>query len=370
MKTESRKSFIINVLYVLTIASIVFFTIKYALFALMPFVVAFGISTVLQPIIRFLKRKTRIGQKPLAVITLLLSICTVGTVATFLGIEAVIIVKNLIAAAPEYYASTVHPALINLVDHAQNFLRNFDADITLNYADFIPSISNFMPSMGTIFDTTTNILSSVPGIFISIIITTVSTFFMCVDYPLLTHWVLYQFPEKTRHTIIEIKSYTTHIIKKYVRSYALILSITFLELCVLFLIGGLIDTNMFPSVSSTFFYAFLIALFDILPIVGTGTVLIPWSIISILLGNYKMGIIIAVIYLIVTIIRHSIESRIVGHQVGLHPVVTLMAMIMGTSLLGPIGLFALPITIALLKDLNDKGKIHLFKHLPKDEKFE
>lgn len=367
MKTENRRRFIINVLYVVTIIAIVFFAFKYALFALAPFVVAFIISSLLQPIIRFLKRTTHLKQRPLAIVTLILFICTVGTVVVCIGIEVVILTKDLVAKAPEYYTSTVQPALTNLIDHVQSFLRNFDADISLDYKELVPKMSDLIPSFSTIFDTTTEIIVSVPTIFISVLVGTISTFFMCVDYPLLTRWVLYQIPEKTRHTVIEVKKYVTEILFKYIRSYALILSITFCELCILFLIAGLIETTMFPSVGMTIFYAFIIALFDILPIVGTGTVLIPWGVISILLGDYRMGIMLFIIYLIITVIRHTIEPKIIGNQVGLHPVVTLMAMIVGTSLFGVLGLFGLPITIALLKDLNDKGKIHIFKYLPKDE---
>lgn len=63
----------------------------------------------------------------------------------------------------------------------------------------------------------------------------------------------------------------------------------------------------------------------------------------------------------VTVIRNIIEPKIVGSQVGLHPLVTLMSMFIGAQLFGVLGLFGLPITLSLLKNLNDQGVIHIFK---------
>ena len=89
--------------------------------------------------------------------------------------------------------------------------------------------------------------------------------------------------------------------------------------------------------------------------------MIPWSIIALLYGNYTIGIGVAVLYIIITIIRNIIEPKLVGQQVGLHPVVTLISMFVGLHFLGFIGMLGLPITIALLRYLNDKGIVEIFK---------
>ncbi|MBQ5758322.1 MAG: AI-2E family transporter [Clostridia bacterium] len=79
-----------------------------------------------------------------------------------------------------------------------------------------------------------------------------------------------------------------------------------------------------------------------------------------------MALKIGILYLAITIIRNIIEPKIVGDHVGMHPVVTLMAMVIGTYVFGPIGLLGLPITIALFKSLNDEGIIHVF-NMPEPE---
>lgn len=137
-----------------------------------------------------------------------------------------------------------------------------------------------------------------------------------------------------------------------VRSYLLIMSITFIELSIGLSVIGIPNAVLI---------AFMIAIFDILPVLGTGGIMIPWTIITFIQGNYQVSIGILVVYVIVTIVRNILEPKIVGGQLGLHPVVALMSMFIGANLIGVIGLFGFPITLSLLKHLSDTGTIKLFK---------
>ena len=108
-------------------------------------------------------------------------------------------------------------------------------------------------------------------------------------------------------------------------------------------------------------YSPTISIFDILPVLGTGGIMIPWSIISLITGDIKMGILLAIVYIVVTVIRNIIEPKIVGKQLGLHPLVTLVSMFIGVNIAGIVGLFGAPILLSLLVHLNKKGVVSLFK---------
>ena len=73
------------------------------------------------------------------------------------------------------------------------------------------------------------------------------------------------------------------------------------------------------------------------------------------------GVCLLLLYAVVTVIRNIIEPKIVGQQVGLHPLVTLLAMVVGVSVFGGVGMLGLPVAVAVVKQLNDDGAIHLFK---------
>ena len=80
-----------------------------------------------------------------------------------------------------------------------------------------------------------------------------------------------------------------------------------------------------------------------------------------ILGNTKIGIGILIIYIVITVVRQTVEPKIVGQQIGLHPIITLILMYIGAQLMGVLGLFILPIMATIVKKLNDEGTIHLFK---------
>jgi predicted PurR-regulated permease PerM len=146
-------------------------------------------------------------------------------------------------------------------------------------------------------------------------------------------------PLSIKKILKKIWVYLTDTLFVVIRSYALIMLLTFTELSILFSLFG---------IEHAVVKAGLIAMLDILPILGTGGIMIPWSVISFALGHTAMGIKLMVIYIIVTIIRNYVEPKIVGAQLGLYPIITLVSMFLGLRLFGFWGLFGLPVGISFL----------------------
>ena len=136
-----------------------------------------------------------------------------------------------------------------------------------------------------------------------------------------------------------------------IKSYATIMAITFLELTIAFFIIGL---------DGFIWIALGIAIFDILPVFGTGGIMIPWALLMFINGNITLGIELSVIYVIVTVIRNIIEPKIVGGNLGLHPVLTLASMLIGSHFFGVVGLFGCPLLISFILYLHKEyGEIKL-----------
>jgi predicted PurR-regulated permease PerM len=106
--------------------------------------------------------------------------------------------------------------------------------------------------------------------------------------------------------------------------------------------------------------AAMIAVIDILPVLGTGGIVVPWIIIELIKGNMPFAFGLATLYLIITVVRNILEPKLVGKQIGLHPLVMLMCMYVGLKLFGFIGLFVLPVAVVIVKHLYDNDKIHFF----------
>ena len=177
------------------------------------------------------------------------------------------------------------------------------------------------------------------------------------DYDKVVHFIKLQLPAKHKNLLSETKQLFSKTIVKMLRAYALIMFITF---CELFLGFTVMNTIGIMHNAYAVVIAIGIAIFDILPVAGSGGILIPWALISLLGGNTKQGIGLLVLYVVITVIRQYIEPKIVGQTLGVNPLVTLMGLYFGLKIFGFIGMFLVPLAVMTVKAFNDTGRIHLY----------
>ena len=144
----------------------------------------------------------------------------------------------------------------------------------------------------------------------------------------------------------------TENILKMLRGYLIIMCITFCELAV-----GLAVIRVKYAVA----IALVIAVFDILPVLGTGGIMIPWVIIECIAGNWIRALSLFIVYAIITVIRNVIEPKIIGRQVGIPAIVTLLSMYLGLQIFGVLGMFAFPILIIIIMKLQENNLVHIWK---------
>jgi len=354
---ERKKKFIVNTLYIVLIVLIVYILFKYALGLVSPFIFAFGFAYLLKKPSRFVAQKLRLPKKLVAVIFVLVFYLTIGIILSLSGIKIIAVVTDIISGLPLLYEEQLAPFLVNRFDAIEAAIFRLDPAlvtmITEGFDQFVNSIGDNISKISlSLVGTISGVATSLPGILIRILIMMISTFFIASDYELLSQFVQRQFTGKGNDLMMRIKHYLIDTLFVVFRSYAIIMSVTFVELAI-----GLSIIN----VPNAILIALIIAMFDIMPIFGTGGVMIPWTIISFIQGDYKLGIGLLVVYVFVTIVRNILEPKIVGSQLGLHPVVTLMCMFIGVNMFGVLGLFGFPITLSLLKHLSDTGAVKIFK---------
>lgn len=354
---EKRRTFIINFLYFAIIVALSLFVLRFALTLLFPFVAALFISYVLRCPIDFLAAKTRLSRKVSAILIVLIFYVTIGTLLVLGSIRAFSYVSDLVQRLPQIYLRYVSPVMTDLFDELEHALSQVDPSIleTVDYLwdQLMQSLRSLVSGLSlSSMEVISDFASSLPMLFIRLVLMVISTFFIAMDYEALSAFCMRQLNEKAQNVVMQIKQYVVGTLFVCIRSYALIMSITFVELSVgLTLIG----------IRKSVFIAFCIAVFDILPVLGTGGIMIPWALISAILGDYPGAAKLAVLYVFITIVRNIIEPKIVGGQIGLHPVVTLVSMFAGVQLFGVVGLFGFPIGLSLLTYLNRTGTIHLYR---------
>ena len=179
-----------------------------------------------------------------------------------------------------------------------------------------------------------NILGSLPSIAIFLIVTVIACFYFALDLDAIHSAVISILPHKVSRTLPIIKRKLGETVAKYLRAYILLLFLTFCQLFVGFSIIG---------VPYPLLIALLVALVDILPVLGVGSVLIPWSIIeTVFFKDIYTGIALLILYIIVTVIRQITEPRVVAGSLGLHPLVTIISMYVGLKVFGLFGMILGP----------------------------
>lgn len=353
MKLEKQKAFIIHCIFIFILLIFIYVGIKYVFPLLMPFVIGVIIAMAFRGIIDKLEKRTGIKRAFLSIFVLLIFYGFIGFVITMIGSKISTFISSLFNSLPSLYKDTFLPALQIISDNiverfpsVKTYLDNFVINIDQSFFNFISNTSSKVVGLAT------GVAGQIPTLLIKFIFTIVASFFFTIDYYKITGFLIGQFGGKKQDMILRLKDNVVGTLGKFVRAYTLIISITFLELSVGFWILG---------VPTPFLFGLLVAIIDVMPILGTGAVLIPWSMIALIMGNTKVGIGMLLLYIIITVVRQVIEPRIVGQQIGLHPLITLILMYVGAQLMGILGLFILPIIATILVKLNKEGSIHLFK---------
>ena len=372
---EKRRSILINAMYFALIVAVFYFVIKTCFGLLLPFIVAFIIAACIQRPVHFLSEKTHISRGPFSTVFVLLIIGVIGLLLFLLGNRLFIRAKGFydyimlrMQNLPEFLTE-IRDWLVNAIGFLPGSMRESVTEtLTVFFDDLIKngfkglSLSGFSINWGSLVSagagTIKDTVVQIPSVLIGIVISIVASVFMTIEYNQIKAFIIRQFSPRNRTKIRAAKAVALTTLKKMFKAYGLIMLITTTELCI-----GLYTLKLLKIFDSDYivFLSIIIAIIDIIPVLGTGTVLIPWAVYSLVTGSIPLGISLIVIYAVILVIRQIIEPKLVAGQVGLSPIVTIIAMYVGTKLLGVLGFFILPFTVILIKKFNDESIIHLFK---------
>lgn len=360
---EKRKSFVISFIYLTIFVGLYYFLIKYAMGYIFPFVFAAILSIFLQPVVRWFTKK--------------LHLKTHGFISTILVLLLVVSVVGLIAGAgyvlfvelKDFFAylsnsiSSVDDIIIMVENTAMNFIDKLPKGIGNAVGGYVTDFFDNLGNKDSSLDLSAlsaplsgawSVVKGIPSFVLSLVVTVISCVFMTAEYDKVRDMILEMCSEETGEKLVNAKRTVTKGIGKLIKAYATLMIITFTEVFLglnLMKLIGIYDGGYIAII------AFVTCIVDIIPVLGTGTILIPWAVYNIVTGNFALGIALLLLYAVITVIRQVIEPKLVANQVGLPSIVTIMAMFLGGRVLGALGIFILPLTVIVLKLMYDEGII-------------
>ena len=313
----------------------------------MPFLVAFIISLLLEPCIRFIMRKTKLRRKTSSIIIFIIAIIIIAGLLVWASITLVTEASNLLTNLNEYFEKGYQLVqnLIASVDfESLKIPDNIMSTIQQSSLDFLGNLTNWAKSALT---NAINFLTSIPTIGVYTVVTLLALYFICVDKVYMIDQLEHHMPETWVKKIgIHIKELTKSL-GGYLKAEVTLVFISF----VICLIGLYIFHFAGLNVQYPLLMALIIGFVDLLPIFGSGTFMIPWAVISACSGDFTLAIWIIVLWIIMSVVRQFIEPRMVSGKIGIHPIFTLIAMYTGFKFIGVIGMFIGPIILIILKNI-------------------
>ncbi len=380
-KVEIRRKKIINIVYYAIVLGLAYLFLKYCFSMFAPFLIAFFIAVIVQRPTNFITGKIKIKKGITATVLVLLLYLIMAALISLIGVKLVDGIKSLIA-----FIQSKLTDIPTLIENVKNWSLNvvgflpdsLEAKATRSMVPFFEAlkeksateIASFivdkasngekfsLSSLSTPLSGIWSTAKQIPSVFVAVMIAIVSSCFMAVDYDRLVKFIKGQISAENEKKLSATKRIVFKSLGKLIKSYVLIICITgfeiFVGLNLLTFIGIYKDGNIVAL-------SLIIAVLDILPVIGTGTFMVPWALYSLITGKLGLAIGLFVVYAIIYVVRQIIEPKIVGGTVDLPSFVTLMGMYIGSQLFGFIGIFLVPILIIIIKLLNDEGVVHIWK---------
>ncbi len=319
-----------------------YFLSKTTLVYLSPFICGWIVASILQPVIRLFTIKFKIPRNISTLLAILIFVLLAGLLLALMGSIIFIQLTKLSNMLPSY-SNKFYTQSTYFVKQIQDLFVQLPPDLAQALINGLNALSDTLTSIVTyLVSWLLSFLTALPGIFLFIIVTIISAYFMARDRRKILRFILAQFPSKAVVKGKMLRKDLFLAFEGYIRAQLILMSITFVESAIgLTLIG--IDYSIL--------LALVASIIDALPILGTGFIYTPLILWNLLAGNYHNALFLGMLYGIIILVRQLLEPKILGSQIGLYPLITLMGMYVGVKLFGFLGLIIGPACVIILMTL-------------------
>ncbi|MGN8645774.1 sporulation integral membrane protein YtvI [Gracilibacillus sp. HCP3S3_G5_1] len=366
------KQMTIRIIYLISILSLLLLIVYLIIQFLFPFFLACIFAILLFPIIKLMHVHLKIPYVLSCLLAIFIAIVGIIISLFYIGLELLQGIVYLTKSMPDNlrffleqtitsfnqwiqpFIQKANQYIHSLPDEQHSLIEEQLAEISISLADqiayLLEIILNWLGSQ----------IASLPGSVTIIIFSFLCTFFICKDWDKFYQYIL----KKVPLSYIQISSSVSKQIKskiiRYLKAQLILISITFTII--------LLGLSIF-QIKHAFTIALLMALVDLLPILGTGIVFVPWSLYLFMTGETTLAICLFSLYLFVILQRQILEPKIVSNALGIHPILTIMAIYLGFQLFGVKGLWLGPAILFIGKACSEANLFHIIWHYIKHNQF-
>lgn len=324
----------------------VFLGFRYALPLLLPFLLGWGIARAAEPLVKMGTRRLKLPRGlscAFSVTFTLVGLLTLITLLLTLVIRELGVLAGILPDMEQTARegiSLLESTMLDLAMSAPQGIRSLLTRSVMNVfgngSGFSDTVSRHLPGVATA------LLSRIPGSALTLGTAVISAFMISLRLPRLQQWAKNQLPRLLGEKLLPMLKHLKQVAFQWLTAQAKLSGVSFLVVC----LGLVVLKVPYAPV-----WALLIALVDALPLLGTGAVLLPWALIALLQQNIPLAIGLAATFAVASLLRTVLEPRVLGQQLGLDPLLTLVALYIGFQLWGFGGMIAAPLLAVVTAEL-------------------
>lgn len=329
----------------------VFLSVRYLIPLFLPFILGAGLALAAEPLVSFLCRKIRLPRTVSAGIGVSMAFSFLALAVMLLCAFLLRELRQLSGILPQLEdaaragMASLSSWLLSLAQRAPDGLR---ALLTRNVTDLFSGGSALLEKVsGMLLNLASGILGKIPNSALGIGTAIISSFMISAKLPRLKQALADRIPQKWRQSLKQFLAQLKGTVGSWLKAQLKLSGVNFLLITLGFVVLRIPCAPL---------WAFLTALVDAFPVLGTGAVLIPWSLISFLQGERFRAFGLLGVYAAAAVIRSALEPRLVGRQLGLDPLATLIALYAGYRLWGLPGMLLAPMLAAAAAQLTAAPK--------------
>lgn len=319
-----------------------------------PFLLAIVIAIFLEPLVKLLMRGLKLNRIAASV-----TVCTAFTLLLLfltylLGLKVFSETVDFTKKAPGYLQE-VNNYVKDKAGQTEGFYNSLPEDMAEEVKAWMTSgVSSITDSLSGVLGGVSSYLIGIakllPNMFIWFIVFLVALFLFSMSMTGLRSSFLAFFDEKSRTKVSSVIDDLRRAIFGFIQSQIVLCSIVY----VMSLIGFLILGVSYPLA-----VALLVVIVDLMPIVGVGSALVPWAVFSMATGNMFLGIGLIVMFIVITVVRRTVEPKVLGDAVGIGALPALISLYVGFKLVGVVGLMLGPLVVIIYQAMRKVGLLNI-----------
>ncbi|MCK8826279.1 sporulation integral membrane protein YtvI [Natroniella acetigena] len=330
--------------------------LNYLIGYVLPFIIGIILASLIEPAVLFLEREAKFSRGMAVAIVLAIIIIFISLLLTISISRLLIELDTLVHELPDY--NKLGARFDWLLEQNGNLSTLFDEwqvpgtvreTIIDNLEILYAQIKNMIDLSFTYL---LEAVRKLPRVIITIFISLLSTFFISKDKEIIIESCLSYIPSGWREKVRVMQYDIISSIVGFIRAQMFLITNT----TIISIIGLLILRSNYAIV-----IGLVCGVLDLIPVIGPSLIFLPWAIYNFIIGNTSLGLGLLINYIIIAVVRQSTEAKIVGQNIGIHPLATLMALYLGVQFFGVVGFFIGPVFLIILNSIIKSGVISIVK---------